>query len=186
MRSPFFVLTVRQRFHLWCSRGKKHLVVAFCCCSGSVFSKPLQIFGFENYSTDRFYPGKPSNNLHCEHMYSKIHIYCFCYCLLFSKVSFCTLSLYWIGSMMLWQTSRLGFFMNMTLLLIFMLVQSAPFIVFSTIFQRLCSPTTLFEGHYNGIISSSLPVSCSSILPAHSWFSLQVVCICWESLAMGP
>lgn len=118
MRSHPFVLTVRQSFHLWGSRGK--ISWHFAAVQVHFFPpKPLQIFGFENYSTDKFYPGEPSKNLHCEQMYAKIHRYCFCYCLLFSKETFCTLSWNWIGSMMLWPRlpdwgvfNENGFFIN--------------------------------------------------------------------------
>lgn len=161
---------MRQRFHLWCSRGK--IICSWCFATVQVrfFPKPLQIFGFENYSIGKFYPDKPSNNLHYEYMYAKLHIHCFCYCLLFSKDSFCTLSLYWIDSVMLWQTSRLGFFfMKTSFLLVFMLVQSAPFIVQS--FRGCAFLPLSLKTIVIAFISSSLPASCSSILPAHSWFS---------------
>lgn len=58
------MLTVRQRFHLWCFRGK--IIWHFAAVWVQFFPKPLEILGVENYSTDKFYPGEPSKNLHCE------------------------------------------------------------------------------------------------------------------------
>lgn len=148
--------------------------LAFCCCSGSFFF-PLRHYRYLDLRTTlltnftQVNPPKTFTVNKCMQKYIDIvsAIVCsspkrpFVPCPGTELVQWCFDPDFQTG----------GFLMKMDFLLIFMLVQCAPLIVFSTFFQRLCFLTALFEDNFNGIISSSLPVSCKSILPAHSWFS---------------
>lgn len=62
--------------------------------------------------------------------------------------------------------------MKMAFIFFFMLAQFAPFIIFSTFNHLEVALFQIFlsEDSFNRIISSSLPVGCSSILPASLWF----------------
>lgn len=141
MRSHFFLLTVRQRFHHWCPRGK--IIWHFATVKIQFFPKPLQIFDLRTTPLTNFtqvYP--PKTFTVNKYMQKYIYIVSVIVCSS-PKTPFvpcpCTVLVQWCFGRL---PDQVVVFLWKLLFYWFSCLCSLLLLLY---FQRLCFPTTLFE-----------------------------------------